>query len=85
MVGSEPQYYWRSGLPAAKRWLFDYPAEIAPERFYPEVAGLCRGGPASSSWSRTRAGLCATLHDGDGYREVMRRGPVSVLERSAAR
>ena len=45
VVGSEPQYYWRSGVPEENRWLFDYPAEIAPERFYPELAGLCLDGP----------------------------------------
>ena len=86
VVGSEPQYYWRSGLPAAKRWLFDYPAEIAPERFYPEVAGLCRGGPrfvvVVADPLPAYARRCTTA---SGYREVMRRGPVSVLERSAAR
>ena len=86
VVGSEPQYYWRSGVPEENRWLFDYPAEIAPERFYPELAGLCRDGPrlvvVVGSPLPAYARRCTAAN---GYKEIMRRGPAVVLERSAVR
>ena len=81
VVGAEPEYYWRSGLAPYRRWLYDYPAEVAPERFLPDLAGLCRDGP--------RFVVLATLHlpayarrcVAGGYAETLRRGPVVVLER----
>lgn len=81
VVGSEPQYYWRSGLRAANRWLFDYPAEIAPERFLPEVAGLCVDGPRFVViTTRVVPGYARRCTPANGYSEILRRGPVTVLE-----
>jgi hypothetical protein len=48
--GSEAQYYRRSGLRAANRWLVDSPAGIASERFFPEVKASAA--TARASWSR---------------------------------
>lgn len=83
VAGSEPEYYWRSGLPAANRWLFDFPAEIAPERFLPELRDLCRDGPRfvvlTSGRMPAYARSCTAAN---GYVEILRRGPAVVLERS---
>jgi 4-amino-4-deoxy-L-arabinose transferase-like glycosyltransferase len=82
VTGSEPEYFWRSGLPNANRWLFDYPAEVAPERFGPDLAGLCRDGPrfvvVTSGRMPAYASRCT---EANGYREILRRGPAVVLER----
>jgi 4-amino-4-deoxy-L-arabinose transferase-like glycosyltransferase len=82
VVGSEPQYYWRSDLRPANRWLFDYPREIAPERFLPEVAALCADGPRfvvlSTGVVPDYARRCTAAN---GYVEILRRGPAVVLER----
>lgn len=82
VAGSEPQYYWRSGLRPANRWLFDDPREIAAERFLPEVAGLCTDGPhfivLSTGILPHYARRCTAAN---GYVEIMRRGPAVVLER----
>jgi 4-amino-4-deoxy-L-arabinose transferase-like glycosyltransferase len=83
VVGSEPHYYWRSGLRPANRWLFDYPIEIAPERFLPDVARLCVDGPRfviiATRVMPAYARRCTTKH---GYVEILRRGPITVLERA---
>ena len=85
VIGSEPQYYWRSGLRPAYRWLFDYPAEIAPERFLPEVAGLCVDGPHFVVIAaRVTPGYARRCTAGSGYSEVLRRGPITVLEHAPA-
>jgi hypothetical protein len=79
VAGSEPQYYWRSGLPAANRWLFDYPADVIPETFGPEVADLCRAGPRFVVVTLPR--LPAYARACGGYARLARRGAVVVLER----
>jgi 4-amino-4-deoxy-L-arabinose transferase-like glycosyltransferase len=84
VAGSEPEYYWRSGLPNANRWLFDFPADVAPERFGPDLAGLCLHGPRfvvlTSGRMPPYVRHCTAAN---GYREILRRGPAVVLERSA--
>jgi hypothetical protein len=83
VVGSEPQYYWRSGLRPANRWLFDYPTDIAPERFLPDVARLCVDGPRfvvlTTPIVPDYARRCTATN---GYVEILRRGPITVLERA---
>jgi hypothetical protein len=82
VAGAEPEYYWRSGLPNANRWLFDYPAEIAPERFGPDLASLCRGGPRYVVLTSGRMpDYVRNCTAANGYREILRRGPAIVLER----
>ena len=84
VTGSEPEYYWRSGLPNANRWLFDYPAGVAPERFGPDLAGLCRDGPRFVViTSRRTPAYARRCTEANGYRQILRRGPAVVLERSA--
>ncbi|MEO8689642.1 MAG: glycosyltransferase family 39 protein [Solirubrobacteraceae bacterium] len=81
VVGSEPQYYWRSGLRAANRWLFDYPVGVAPERFLPEVAGLCVDGPRFVVIAaRVMPAYARHCTARSGYSEILRRGPITVLE-----
>ena len=81
VVGSEPQYYWRSGLRPANRWLFDYPREIAPERFLPGVAGLCVDGPRFVVIAaRVIPDYARRCTAASGYSEILRRGPIVVLE-----
>jgi Dolichyl-phosphate-mannose-protein mannosyltransferase len=83
VVGSEPQYYWRSGLRPANRWLFDYPMEIAPERFLPGVAGLCVDGPRFVViTTRVVPDYARRCTAASGYSEILRRGPITVLERT---
>ena len=81
VAGSDPQYYWRSGLRPANRWLFDYPADFAPERFLPDVAGLCVDGPRfvvlTAGGVPDYARRCTAAN---GYVEILRRGPVVVLD-----
>jgi hypothetical protein len=85
VAGSEPEYYWRSGLPNANRWLFDYPADVAPERFGPDLADLCRGGPRYVVLTSGRMpGYVRSCTAANGYREILRRGPAVVLERSGS-
>jgi 4-amino-4-deoxy-L-arabinose transferase-like glycosyltransferase len=85
VVGSEPQYYWRSGLRPANRWLFDYPRDIAPERFLPEVAGLCVDGPRFVILTtRVVPDYARRCTAANGYVEILRRGPSTVLERAPA-
>lgn len=82
VVGSNPQYYWRSGLESENRWLFDYPAEVAPERFGPDVADLCVRSPRFVVITVTPppayARRCA---DPRRYRQIYAQGPVTALER----
>jgi hypothetical protein len=84
VTGAEPEYYWRSGLPAANRWLFDYPTQFAPERILPELAGLCRDGPRFVVvTSRTLPAYAQRCTAAEGYMAILRRGRVVVLERAA--
>jgi Dolichyl-phosphate-mannose-protein mannosyltransferase len=87
VIGSEPQYYWRSGLPSLNRWLFDYPLTVAPERMRPDVEALCERGPRFVVVldPRSAPGYGQACDAGHGYRAIMRRGPVTVLERPSAR
>jgi 4-amino-4-deoxy-L-arabinose transferase-like glycosyltransferase len=85
VAGSEPEYYWRSGLPNANRWLFDYPADVAPERFGPDLADLCRDGPRYVVLTSGRMpGYVRNCTAANGYHEILRRGPAVVLERSGS-
>ena len=82
VVGSNPQYYWRSELESENRWLFDYPAEVAPERFEPDVAGLCVRGPRFVVVTITPLPAYARrCVDPRRYRPIYAIGPVSALER----
>jgi len=87
VIGAEPQYYWRSGLSAANRWLFDYPLEFAPERVRPDLAALCQRRPrfVVVLVPRSTPGYGEACDAAHGYTAVMRRGPVTVLERRPAR
>lgn len=82
VVGSNPQYYWRSELESENRWLFDYPAEVAPERFGPDVADLCVRSPRfvviTVTPTPAYARRCA---DPRRYRPIYALGPVTALER----
>jgi 4-amino-4-deoxy-L-arabinose transferase-like glycosyltransferase len=83
VAGSEPEYYWRSRLPNANRWLFDFPADIAPERFGPDLADLCLDGPRFVVLTSGRMpSYVRNCTAANGYREVLRRGPAVVLEHS---
>jgi hypothetical protein len=81
VVGAEPAYYWRSGLTPYRRWLYDYPLEFAPERFLPDVAGLCRDGPRFVVLAAPELPSYARRCADGGYAELLRDGSVVVLER----
>ena len=87
VIGSEPQYYWRSGLPGANRWLFDYPLEFAAERVLPDLSKVCERGPrfVVVLEPRTEPGYGQACDAAHGYAAIMRRGPVTVLERRPGR
>ena len=87
VVGSEPQYYWRSGLPGVNRWLFDYPLELAPERVLPDLSAVCESGPrfVVVLVPRTAPGYGEACDAAHGYAAILRRGPVTVLERRPGR
>jgi hypothetical protein len=85
VVGAEPEYYWRSGLRPYRRWLYDYPAEIAPERFGPDLSRLCDREPRFVVLAALELPAYAARCREGGYRALLRRGPVTVLERTTGR
>jgi hypothetical protein len=85
VVGAEPEYYWRSGLRPSRRWLYDHPAEIAPERFGPDLSRLCAGEPRFVVLATLEPPAYAARCREGGYRARPRRGPVTLLERTTGR
>jgi len=80
VAGAEPEFYWTSGLPAASRYLYDYPAIFTPDRFLPEVTeDLCSRPPEllvlpSGAWP-PYAQACINA---SRYREVAGNGAVKI-------
>jgi hypothetical protein len=85
VVGAEPEYYWRSGMRPYRRWLFDYPSEVAPERFNPDLRHLCAGEPRFVVLAALELPAYATRCREGGYRALLERGPVTLLERTTGR
>jgi hypothetical protein len=81
VVGAEPEYYWTSALPAATRYLFDYPALVAPGHFIPEVTrSLCDRPPELLVLSGgSFPGYAQQCINPARYHEVDRSGPVAIL------
>jgi len=80
VVGAEPEFYWASGLPAATRYLFDYPAIVMPERFRSEITPALCGRPPELLVlpGDSFPGYAEECISPARYRVIGRSGPVAV-------